>query len=196
MNKASDLHSSLSPVFPTDNSVCLIFMVMVVRAYVLFLFSNSSQLCCVLLPSSKGMRRKQSWVHLPSFPPIINRGSWSRSEQVPVHTGTYAPSLWAGFSSHAWLHLWRSVCWVRWAPNLPPLSLSYTIPTSKSPSNTNTLVQLSISLVYNTATHIPDSTGGGGGENKTQNLPWNWFMPDSNANVPQNTTPQTKKLQF
>lgn len=140
------------------------------------------------------MRRKQSRVHLPSLPPIINRGSWSRNEQVPVHTGTYAPCSLGGFL-FTWLAPPLVVCLLSTlSTKRSSPSLSYTIPTSKCPSNTNTLVQLSISLVYNTATHIPDSTGGGGGKNKTQNLPWNWFMPDSSANVPQNTMPETKKL--
>jgi hypothetical protein len=35
---------------------------------------------------------------------------------------------------------------------------------------------------------------GEAGENKTQNLPCNWFMPDSSANFSEDTTPQSKKL--
>lgn len=93
MNKASDLHSSLSPVFPTENSLCLIFMVMVVRAYVLFLFSNSSQLCCVLLPASLhrrawgGSRAECTYLHFPLLlieapGPEMNR---SQCIQAPMH---------------------------------------------------------------------------------------------------------------
>lgn len=56
MNKASDLHSSLSPVFTTENSVCLIFMVTVVRAHVLFFLQIAPNFAVFfsLLPFIKG----------------------------------------------------------------------------------------------------------------------------------------------